>query len=46
VETLRAAVDAALTSPETEGARAALHLSGIAVLDESDYARIAEEPRP
>jgi ABC-type phosphate/phosphonate transport system substrate-binding protein len=42
VGALRAAVEAATASPETQAARAALHLSGLAVLDEADYAKIAE----
>jgi ABC-type phosphate/phosphonate transport system substrate-binding protein len=41
VALLRSAVAAALASSGTEAARSALRLSGLAVLDEADYARIA-----
>lgn len=41
VAMLRIALDAALTSRETQEARRALHLTGTAVLDDKEYAAIA-----
>lgn len=38
---IRAAIEDALAEPSTHNARAVLHLAGVAVLPESDYAQIA-----